>query len=89
MKKKHIIGLIAVAAFLWSAVFATDYIRCTKLQDPVFAKATVLADDGGSGTYRGLGYTVEIEKHIDSDCDVVTDSVEMRLFGALVFAAIT
>ena len=91
MKKarKIIITALAIAVFLWCSAFATDYIRCRNLQDPVFARATVLADDGGSGTYRGLGYVVEVEKHIDSECEVVTDSVEMRLLGWLVFAAVT
>lgn len=87
--KKIIITILAVTVLLWCSAFATDYIRCTKMQDPVFAKAFVTADDGGSGTYKGLGYTIEIEKHIDADFGVMTDSVEMRLFGALVFAAIT
>ncbi len=87
--KKIIITIIAIAVLLWGSMFCTDYISCRKMQDPVFARATVTSDDGGSGLYKGLGYTIEIEKHIDPDFGVITDSVEMRLFGALVFAAIT
>ncbi len=87
--KKAIITILAIIVLLWGSMFCTDYIKCTQLKDPIFAKATVTADDGGSGTYKGLGYTIEIEKHIDADFGLMTDSVEMRLFGLLVFAAIT
>ncbi len=86
--KKIVITVIAAVLVLWSSMFITDYVRCNNLEEPIFAVASVTADDGGSGTYRGLGYTVELEKHIDAEYGAVTDSVEMRLFGILVFAAI-
>ncbi len=86
--KKLTITIVAVILVLWASMFLTDYIRCTKLDGPVFAVASVTADDGGSGVYKGLGYTVEIEKHVDAQYGAVTDSVEMRLFGIMVFAAI-
>ena len=54
-------GLIVLLA-LWATAGVVDYWRvCHSFERPLFAIATVTADDGGSGTYRGLGYHFVIE----------------------------
>ena len=86
-----IICLIFVLAIIWLALFITDYSRATQLKEPIFAlpKGGALADDGGSGTYIGLGYTVEVKKYIDSDFGVCIESVEMKFFGKVIAASIS
>ena len=84
-------AFLAVAAILvaaWLAMFATDYYRCATLQKPEFViPLGATADDGGSGTYIGLGYTVELEMSIDIDGGLGVESVEMRLLGIAPIAA--
>lgn len=93
VKKKSIkIAVIALCTLLilWCAMFFTDYVRCGSLKEPIFVIAAgETADDGGSGTCRGLGYRVEIEKHIDAEYGVCIDSVEMWMFGRVISASIT
>lgn len=75
---------------LWCGMFITDYVRCGSLKEPIFVIAVeTTADDGGSGTYQGLGYRVEIEKHIDAEYGTCIDSVEMWMFGKVISASIT
>lgn len=88
MKKKVLIT-IAVLLAVWCVVFAVDYARCMDLQKPLFTVAST-ADDGGSGTYHGLGYRVEIEGHLDAEYGYAVKSTEIWLFGVvLIGAAIT
>ena len=86
---KMILLAAGAAVLLWGAAFATDYIRCASLKEPLFVVPGAAADDNGSGTYRGIGYTVEIKKHIDEKYGVCVDSVEMRMFGSVISASIS
>ena len=61
MNKKKIIIAIACAVVLWIAVGIVDYGRVHSFEKPIFCVGTELADDGGSGTYVGLGYSFDIE----------------------------
>ncbi len=91
MKKalKVIFSAVGIAVVLWLAVFSVDYARTMSLKEPIFAvPPTITADDGGSGTFSGLGYTVGVEKHIDAEYGVKIVSVEMKLLGKTVAAAI-
>ncbi len=92
MSRKAIrITLIVSAAvmILWGAVFVTDFIRCGSLKAPLFVVAAgVTADDGGSGIYRGLGYTVDVEKYIDAQYGVCIRSVEMSVLGKVISASV-
>ncbi|MBQ8278434.1 MAG: hypothetical protein IJZ23_01165 [Roseburia sp.] len=87
MKKKKII--IAVAALLWLAVFSTDFVRVNNFERPVFCVLMNGADDGGSGTYVGLGYTVEIEGNFVTEEEALRGVTEfdMKLLGLLRVAA--
>ena len=64
MKKSLKIGIsiIVILIALWAVVFFTDYLRCSNFKEPIFVVQGVTADDGGSGTYYGLGYNVKMEK---------------------------
>ena len=54
----------------------------------MFAFAGVTADDGGSGTYYGLGYKVEVKKIVDVEYGIKTVKVEMYMFGKLIVASV-
>lgn len=91
-KKTSRIFLVVICAFvvLWGIMFVTDYARCSSLREPIFVVSKgVSADDGGSGTYQGLGYTVSVEKYIDAEYGPCISSVEMNMFGKVISASIT
>lgn len=93
MKKKALkiaVITLCVLLALWFGMFIIDFARCGSLKEPIFViAADVAADDGGSRTYQGLGYRVEIEKHIDGQYGICIDSVEMWMFGKVIAASIT
>ncbi len=91
MKKirRILCSVLCAVIVVWLTVFITDTIRTVSLKEPIFAvPPTVTADDGGSDIYKGLGYTVEVEKYLDSELGLKTVSVEMKMFGKVVAAAI-
>lgn len=79
--KKRIIGLV-IFAMLWLGIGVSDYARVSDFEKPVFCIPTQTADDGGSGTYRGLGYRYEIEGNFmpEEEYPGVT-RYEMYVFG--------
>ncbi len=64
MKKKktiRIVGIILGVLLLLSVGSGTfDYFRVYSAEKPIFTIA-VTADNGGTGTYYGLGYQIEIK----------------------------
>ncbi len=92
MKKKIILILsviLGILLILWAGMFITDWKRSASLKMPVFAKAKITADDGGSGTYRGIGYRVEIECYPDAQYGLTVTSSTMTVFGQVVAASIS
>lgn len=88
MKKLRIVLIVfAVAIVLWSGMLITDTVRSNDFKEPVFAWEKEIAEDGLSGEYQGIGYTVNFRNHIE-DCEVLPEYSEVRLFGILVSAAI-
>lgn len=87
-KSKKILIVVTVLLFCWLTVFITDFIRAGQLKIPVFAWCISQADDGGSGSYIGLCYKIEVKKYIDADYGIRTQSVEMYLFGNLITSSI-
>ncbi len=77
-----------VLLLLWGAMVTTDSIRCSSLKEPIFVVPGITQDDGGSGTYHGIGYEVEIKKHIDPEFGLCVDAVEMKMFGKVISASI-
>ena len=89
MNKKVKLIIISIS-ILWLAVFTTDFIRCSSFLEPIFVvPIETTADDGGSGIYQGLGYTVTVEKYVDAEYGSVLSSVEMRVFGQVIAASIS
>ena len=74
---------------LWFAAMATDLLRLNDFEKPIFARPTVTADDGGSGTYEGLGWRIELEGNFmpEDELPGVT-KYEFYLGGDLILAAI-
>lgn len=88
MKKLRIVLIIfAVVIVLWSAMFITDITRSNDFREPIFAWEKDIAEDGLSGEYQGIGYTVNFRNYI-KDCEVLPEYSEVRLFGMLVSAVI-
>ncbi len=82
--------LIFIFLFLiWFACAATDLIRVHGFEKPIFARPTVTADDGGSGTYKGLGWRIELEGNFmpEDELPGVT-AFEYYLFNDLILAAV-
>ncbi len=94
MKIKHkIIAFISFVVAIWFGMFITDYNRTTNLKQPLFCpviKDGVTADDGGSGTFMGPGYTVTLKKQLDeySAGGVKICYAEIKIFGKTIAAAI-
>ncbi len=63
MKKKVIKVVAIILAVLILAIVGTgvfDYFRVRRAEKPIFT-IPITADDGGTGTYYGLGYSIEIK----------------------------
>ena len=61
MKKRRIVIILTIVILLWLAVTFTDFYRVTRFEKPVFSVLTDSYDDGGSGEYIGLGYSIALE----------------------------
>ena len=86
-KLRTLLIALAAAAILWAAMLGTDCARCRSLRAPLFAFPTgVTADDGGSGLYRGPGYTVELEVSISAETGRRVEHAVLKL-GPFHFAA--
>ena len=92
MKNKKIIKILLVAVItiliLWSTIFIIDYLRCSNFKEPIFVISVETADDGGSGTYYGFGYKVEVEKNISAEYGSQLVKVEMYMFDKFITGAI-
>ena len=59
---KRIIGRIIVFVVCAAIAFGTvDLLRVKSFERPLFCICNETVDDGGSGHYRGLGYSFEIK----------------------------
>ena len=86
---KVIVTISALFILIWGGMFVTDFIRCNSFKTPIFVSTSDnIADDGVSGTYKGLGYTVNVRKHVSAEYGIVLESVEMSVFGKVVSASI-
>ena len=91
LRRLLVFALCLVFSFsvLSGAMFSIDYYRCAKLEKPLFAMGIATADDGGSGMYQGLGYSVKLDGELTAEYGYVVRSVEMYALGQFVFGAIT
>lgn len=87
---RMLISVIAALIVVWAVIFAVDYIRCSSLREPLFVfPVDTTLQDGGSGRYCGLGYTVDVNKYIDAEYGMCINSVEMRMFGRVIAASVS
>ena len=82
MKKKAYIWIAAILVILWLVIGFTDWHQVNSFELPIFCVLTNGADDGGSGTYVGLGYSFEIEGNFmpEDEFPGVTKYI-YRIFG--------
>ena len=86
--KKIVISVLVVLIVLWGIIFFIDYLRCSHFKEPIFVVAGVTANDGGSGTYYGLGYKVKMKKTITAEYGPTLVKVEMYMFDKFIVGAI-
>lgn len=86
---KILIIIVLTLIALWGIIFGIDYYMCANCKMPIFVRARETADDGGSGTYYGLGYRVEVKKNTSADYGTLLEKVEMYMFDKCIMGAIT
>ena len=61
--KKAVLLVVAIVASLWVLIGLIDFSRVHGFERPMFCilLTEYAMDDGGSGTYMGLGYSFEIK----------------------------
>lgn len=90
MKNKKIKIVLAVVVLVWACFFATDFVRVGNFEKPIFSVLVNGANDGGSGTYVGLGYWTQIEGNFvtENEAERGVIQYDMKLLGIRVQAAI-
>lgn len=87
---KVILTIITVIIVCWLMMFIIDYNKCLNLEKPIFVVPVGTADDSGSGTYQGLGYSVELEAQLNTKSKgLQIISVTMKIFNKVIAASIT
>ena len=86
---KRTFTLFIFIFLLWFALAATDLLRLNSFEMPIFARPAETFDDGGSGTYKGLGWRIELEGNFmpEDEFPGVT-KYEYYLFDDLIHAGI-
>lgn len=82
--KKKIILLVAIVVLLvsWTSIAYSDYADVAISYDkPKFCISTMTADDGGSGKYIGLGYSFDIEGHLEINGKYEVDTYTYKILG--------
>ena len=90
-KKTRVIFFVTFSVlFLWGIVGVIDYFQVKGFEKkPIFSITTNTADDGGSGTYKGLGYSFEIDGNFmpEDEFPGIT-YYEYYIFGNLIDTAL-
>ena len=83
MKKKIIIiSIIAILMLIWIRIAYSDYAKVAISYDkPKFCLLINGADDGGSGKYIGLGYSFNIDGHLESNGRYEVDTYTYKILG--------
>ena len=89
MKRKRIIAIVIAALLLLTVMGVVDLARVYYFEKPIFARPAEIMDDGGSGLYRGIGYSIRLEGNFlpEDEFPGVTQYT-YRVFGILVSAGI-
>ncbi len=83
MKKKILLLIVPVVLLVsWASIAYSDYADVTINYDkPNFCISTMTADDGGSGKYIGLGYSFDINGHLENSGIYEVDTYTYKIFG--------
>lgn len=83
MKKKIIIiSIIAILTLTWMGIVYSDYTKVAISYDkPKFCLLINGADDGGSGKYIGLGYSFNVDGHLETNGKYEVDTYTYKIFG--------
>ena len=77
LQKKKIIILV-IAILIWIAFFATDLFRVNQNKPPIFAFPFFgVYRDGGSGSFFGLGYRVNVYIDLSVEHGRVVEKVDI------------
>ncbi|MBR4878609.1 MAG: hypothetical protein IKU13_02100, partial [Clostridia bacterium] len=77
------IALVAIGVFVaaWAGIAYSDYADVAiSFDKPKFCISTMTAGDGGSGKYLGIGYSFDIDGHLD-DGRYEVDTYTYKIFG--------
>ncbi|MBR1386180.1 MAG: hypothetical protein IJ568_05075 [Bacilli bacterium] len=66
-KKKNILILIGILAFLWCLFLIINLCRLNNRNKPIMCIGTELKKDNGSGHYVCLGYSFDIEGNFNPE----------------------
>lgn len=81
MNKKKVVIAVVCVLVLWVTISIVDYSRVNNSDRPLFCVGSKLADDGGSGRYVGLGYSFNIDGHLESNGKYEIDAYIYKVFG--------
>ena len=83
MKKKVIILVVIIILLVaWGSMAYSDYADVAiSFDKPQFCITTMTADDGGSGKYIGLGYSFDLDGHLESTGRYEVDRYTHKIFG--------
>ena len=86
MKKNiSITVIVAVLLISWACIAYSDYADVAiSFDKPKFCILLHGADDGGSGKYIGLGYSFDINGHLDADNPFEVDNYTYKILGITV-----
>ena len=82
--KKKIIILVAIAVLLvsWGSIAYSDYADVAiSFDKPQFCISKMTADDGGSGKYIGLGYSFDLDGHLESNGKYEVEKYTYKIVG--------
>lgn len=77
------VSVIIILVVIWCVITVIDYRRvCHSFEKPIFSIGTETQDDGGSGIYKGLGYSFDIKGNFmpEDELQGVTNA-KFYLFG--------
>lgn len=65
---KKLLKLLSFLVVLWGIMFGVDYYKVNSFEKPIFARwISKSEDDGGSGVYNGVGYSIELKGNFMPD----------------------
>ncbi len=90
MKKgfKIVSIIVFTLVLIWSALIITDGVVTSNFhKKPIFASAdkNTIEKDGGSGVYKGLGYSITLRGRLSADTHFYVYKTEIKVFGITIY----